>query len=68
MLLVANWDAAFDQGLVTFADTGAVVWSARLPVQAREKLGMTSCSLQIEWAETRRYLEWHRRHVFRDPV
>jgi len=68
LLLVANWDAAFDQGLVTFADTGAVVWSARLPVPAREKLGMMSCSLQIEWAETWRYLEWHRSHVFRDPV
>jgi predicted restriction endonuclease len=66
LLLVANWDAAFDHGLVTFTDVGTVEWSARLPMSVRETLGMTSCSLPIGGAAMRRYLEWHRQHVFKD--
>jgi putative restriction endonuclease len=66
LLLVANWDAAFDQGLVTFADAGSVIWSVRLPAPLREKLGMTPCSLPSQGAATRRYLEWHRQYVFKD--
>jgi putative restriction endonuclease len=68
LLLVANWDAAFDQGLVTFADTGTAVWSTRLPVPVRETLGMTSCSIQIAGVAMRRYLDWHRQHVFNEPA
>jgi hypothetical protein len=66
LLLVANWDAAFDNGLVTFTDAGTVVWSARFPVLARERLGMIAGSLPIGGAAMRRYLEWHRKHVFKD--
>jgi HNH endonuclease len=66
LLLVANWDAAFDKGLVTFTDAGTVVWAARFPVLARERLGMIAGSLPIDGAAMRRYLEWHRQHVFKD--
>lgn len=39
LLLSALWDAAFDEGLVTFADDGRPIASAHLSPQASEALG-----------------------------
>jgi hypothetical protein len=40
LLLSALWDAAFDQGLVSFADDGAVLASPQLSEAARKTLGI----------------------------
>src|SRR5260370_31305412 len=40
VLLSALWDAAFDRGLVTFADDGSVLASPRLGEKEREALGL----------------------------
>jgi hypothetical protein len=40
LLLSALWDAAFDQGLVSFADDGAVLASPQLSEAARKTLGV----------------------------
>jgi hypothetical protein len=42
LLLSALWDAAFDRGLVSFADDGAVLASDKLGSNAREALGLSS--------------------------
>jgi putative restriction endonuclease len=41
LLLSARWDAAFDRGLISFADDGAVLASPRLTETARVTLGVT---------------------------
>jgi hypothetical protein len=40
LLLSALWDAAFDRGLVSFADDGSVLASSRLGEKEREALGL----------------------------
>ena len=40
LLLSALWDAAFDRGLVSFADDGAVLASPKLGSTEREVLGI----------------------------
>ena len=40
LLLSALWDAAFDRGLVSFADSGAVLVGPRLGKKEREALGL----------------------------
>lgn len=63
LLLSALWDAAFDQGLVTFSDEGTPVFSPVLSEAARRELrwiaALTLTSRQRE------NLAWHRLHAFR---
>jgi HNH endonuclease len=40
LLLSALWDAAFDRGLISFADDGSVLASSNLGLKAREVLGL----------------------------
>jgi putative restriction endonuclease len=40
LLLSALWDAAFDRGLVSFADDGTVLTSPKLRTREREVLGL----------------------------
>ena len=42
LLLSALWDAAFDRGLISFADDGAVLASAALGAAAREALHLST--------------------------
>jgi predicted restriction endonuclease len=42
LLLSALWDAAFDRGLVSFADDGTVLVNPTLGAAARDALGMTT--------------------------
>jgi len=44
LLLSALWDAAFDRGLVSFADDGAVLASSRLSEIARKTLNIDNVS------------------------
>src|SRR5262245_59323806 len=52
LLLSAVWDAAFDQGFVSFADDGAVLASPRLSEVARKTLG-ADAALPLRGSATR---------------
>lgn len=68
LLLAAHLDAAFDVGLITVEDDGAVVVSAALGADAREILGLAGNVRVREISEGHRgYLGWHRGSVFRAP-
>jgi putative restriction endonuclease len=66
LLLSALWDAAFDQGLVSFADDGAVLASPQLSEAARKTLGVDAAlPLRGLRDEHRANLRMHRaRHRF----
>lgn len=66
LLLVANLDALFDCGLITFRDDGSLIISDHLPARVRATLGLTD-SLRLRRVDDRhrRYLTYHRREVFR---
>jgi hypothetical protein len=63
LLLSALWDAAFDQGLVSFDDNGAPIFSPMLSAAARTELRWSE-NLVIS-ARQRENLVWHRGHAFR---
>ena len=65
LLLSALWDAAFDKGLVSFADDGLSIASPLLGEAARKAL-MFDAALPIRGLREpqRRRLAWHRSHVF----
>lgn len=68
-LLAPHLDAAFDRGLLTVADDGAVVLSERLPAEARRLLGLEAPMRIAELTDSHRgYLAWHRTVVFRDSA
>ena len=61
LLLAPHLDAAFDAFLITIAEDGTVVVSARLDETSRNLLGLAG-NLKLGRLDTRsgRYLEWHR--------
>jgi len=64
-LLTADWDAAFDAGLVSFYRDGVAVFSPMLSQAARNRLG--DGRLRVDRPLTdkhRHYLEWHASKVF----
>lgn len=65
LLLTADWDAAFDAGLVTFDANGTAVFSPTLSVVARNRLGdgPLRASRPLT-AKHLRYLSWHAAKVF----
>jgi putative restriction endonuclease len=66
LLLAPNLDAAFDAGLITVADDGAVVVSPALTAEDRGLLGLEPpLRVQRVGAGHRRYLSFHRKRVFR---
>jgi hypothetical protein len=62
LLLSALWDAAFDDGLVTFANDGSAVFSERLSPEARVTLHCNDPLPLVD--QHRKFLEWHKVHVF----
>lgn len=66
LLLSALWDAAFDTGLVSFADDGATIYSPRLSIDAVASLGLGKIGkLGTLTKVHRENLAWHRsRHEF----
>ncbi len=66
LLLTPNLDRAFDQGLITFSNTGSILIS---PLFEEAKiLGITeSMSLQLT-ANHQSYMEYHREHVFQQSL
>jgi len=68
ILLAAHLDAAFDAGLITVDDDGSVVGSPNLPGEALKLLGLDA-PLRLQLADGhRRYLPWHRDHVFQSAL
>ncbi len=66
LLLTADWDAAFDAGLVTFGDDGHAVFSSRLGGTARARLGEGAIRDDRPLTEQHLpFLAWHRRSVFK---
>jgi putative restriction endonuclease len=67
LLLAAHVDAAFDAALITFADDGALIMSARLTERSRAVLGLKD-GLRLVGLTPRHtpYLAWHRR-LFSQP-
>jgi hypothetical protein len=61
LLLSALWDAAFDAGLISFADDGAVLASSGLSVNAAAALGVhRAAKLRSLTGAHRANLAWHR--------
>ncbi|MDR6306032.1 hypothetical protein GGQ85_003760 [Nitrobacter vulgaris] len=64
LLLSALWDAAFDAGLVTFGDDGAVLPSPQLEAAAYQALGIGKTLRLALRDENQPYLAYHRNHVW----
>jgi hypothetical protein len=64
-LLTADWDAAFDAGLVSFDGTGAAIFSQKLTQTARSRLGEGRLRADRPLTDRhRQYLTWHATRVF----
>lgn len=66
LLLSALWDAAFDAGLVSFADDGTVLVSPELSLAARTALGIESvpCLCNLRYAHRANLAAHRARHGF----
>jgi len=65
LLMVATWNLAFNSGLITFEDDGAIVLSADLPPDEARKAGIDpEFRLAVKGDRQRTYLAWHRTNVF----
>lgn len=62
LLLSALWDAAFDDGLVTFEKDGSAVFSEKLSPEARVALHSNGPLPLVD--QHRKFLDWHEVHVF----
>jgi len=64
--LMANLDALFDAGLISFESSGKLIVSSMLNVTERQLFGIADKSLtKTPTAKTAEYLAYHRKHVFR---
>lgn len=67
LLLIPNLDQAFDQGLISFNDTGSIMLSPALDEENMELLGIhTDLTLRHIPQAFLPYLEWHRNNLFRN--
>jgi putative restriction endonuclease len=64
LLLNTTLDTAFDRGFISFADDGGILISAALKDHAGELSISEHMSLKSVDGLHRKYLDWHRRHVF----
>jgi hypothetical protein len=64
LLLSSLWDAAFDEGLVTFDDSGIALFSSVLSPEARVLLDTGTMRRLDLRPEHRPRLAWHRKHLF----
>jgi hypothetical protein len=65
LLLVAQLDALFDRGLISFAAGGDLVIAPRLSAEHRASLHLSE-GLRLRWVapEHLPFLQWHREHVY----
>lgn len=64
LLLSSLWDAAFDAGLISFADDGRAIASPRLSDAAAEKLALSTAIPLTLTPEHRVNMAWHRANVW----
>ena len=65
LLLVADADAAFDAGLISFADDGSCLLSPALTPSAHNRFSASRILKKERLSEGHRaFLEWHRKYVF----
>ncbi|MBX3742598.1 MAG: HNH endonuclease [Akkermansiaceae bacterium] len=65
--LIANLDALFDSGLITFSDDGALMTSPCMPENEKAIFGLHGLRLRKPPLErTAAYLDFHRSHLFLD--
>lgn len=64
-LLVANLDALFDRGLITFDDSGKLICSSKLSATQKAALNLTE-DLRLRWINPNHqpFLHWHQQKVF----
>lgn len=64
-LLVANLDALFDQGLVSFQDDGVIICSRQVSESSLNAMGLEA-DARLRWRANGHlpYLEWHRARKF----
>lgn len=65
ILLVPNLDAALDEGLITFDETGAVQLSSKLSREDASLLGIRPGLRAALTPRHESYLQYHRAHIFR---
>lgn len=66
LLLVANLDALFDTGYISFDDTGKILLSSELTEELRDYLDLRDTfRLRRVLPDHKPYLDYHRRQVFR---
>lgn len=65
LLLVANLDALFDRGLISFTNPGDLLISPRMSETWRKELHLGP-ALRLRWVAEQHYafFEWHRQHIF----
>lgn len=66
-ILVADLDALFDRGLISFDTNGAVLIAERVATDHRAALHLDE-RLHLRWVapEHQHFLDWHREHVLQD--
>lgn len=63
LILIAHIDAAFDKGLVSFSDSGELLFSKRFPKEEIKRSGFPEHHrIPNLTAKTRDYLRWHRKN------
>ncbi|MBU2981021.1 HNH endonuclease, partial [Lentibacter algarum] len=61
LLLSPNWDALFDKGFISFADSGSLLISKRLSEVSRRSLGVEA--LNVSLSKRQRYYLIHHRSL-----
>ncbi len=64
LLLVANLDALFDRGLISFCSNGKMLISKLISRSAQKLLGLPAALRRPPTPEENVFLEYHRRRVF----
>ncbi len=65
LLLCPNHDKLFDGGYITFDDSGRILISKEISEVEREILNVKNDSIIELSDENKRYLEYHREHLFK---
>ncbi len=67
--LLANYDALFDAGLISFDSNGSMIVSSKLNKAEREQLDVIGKQLTATASEqTMQYLSFHRAHIFQKDL
>ena len=64
LLLCANHDALFDNGLISFSEDGSLKISDRISRKDLSKLGLINNRVEFD-EETKVFIDWHREHIYK---